>query len=42
MGRIEEAEGESNPIRTPAASTNLDPREHPETEPPTMSIYRQV
>ena len=28
-GRIEEAEGEGDPIGRPAVLTNLDPREHP-------------
>ena len=34
-GKIEEAEGESNYIGRPTVSTNPDPRELPETEPPT-------
>jgi hypothetical protein len=36
--RIEEAEGESYPTGRPTVSTNLDPRELPETEAPTRSI----
>lgn len=35
MGRIEAVEGEGDPIGRPTISTNLEPREHPETEPPT-------
>ena len=35
MERIEEAEGERDPIGRPSVSTNVDPRELPETEPPT-------
>lgn len=34
-GRIEGAEGDGNPIGRPTVSTNLDPWELPETEPPT-------
>jgi hypothetical protein len=39
-GRIEEAERGSDPIGRPAVPTNPDPREFPETEPPTRSIHR--
>ena len=34
-GKIEGAEGDGNPIGRPTVSTNLDPWELPETEPPT-------
>jgi len=34
-GRIEEDEGDSNPIGKPTVSTNLDAWELPETKPPT-------
>ena len=34
-GRIEETEGDGNPIGRPTVSTNLDCWELPETEPPT-------
>ena len=40
--RLEEAEEEVSPIGRPAVSTNPDPRELPETEPPTRSIHRPV
>ena len=33
--KLEEAEEEGDPIGRPAVSTNPDPRELPETEPPT-------
>jgi hypothetical protein len=36
--RIEEAEGEGDLIGRSAVSTNPDPRELPEIEPPTRSI----
>jgi hypothetical protein len=32
---MEKVEKEGNPIERPAVSTNLDPREYPETEPTT-------
>jgi hypothetical protein len=35
-GRIDRAEGEDDHIERPAVSTNPDPRELPETEPPTI------
>jgi hypothetical protein len=41
-GRIEEAEREIDPIGRPAVSTNPDPRELSDTEPPTRSIHRLV
>ena len=34
-GRIEETEGDGDPIGRPTVSTNLDPWELPETKPPT-------
>ena len=34
-GKNEGTEGDSNPIGRPTVSTNLDPWELPETEPPT-------
>ena len=34
-GRLEGAERDDNPIGRPTVSTNLDPWELPETEPPT-------
>ena len=34
-GRIEGGEWDANPIGRPKVSTNLDPRELPETELPT-------
>ena len=34
-GKIEGAEGDGNPIGSPTVSTNLDPWELPEKEPPT-------
>ena len=36
--RIEEVEGEADPIGKPAVSTNPDPRDLPETELPTWNI----
>jgi hypothetical protein len=42
MGRIEEAEGQSNPIGRPAVSTYPLPREFLETETPTRSIHGPV
>ena len=39
-GRTEEAERESKAIRRSAFSTNPDPREFPETEPPTRIMNR--
>jgi hypothetical protein len=41
-GKTEEAERESgsDPIGRPAVSTNPDPRELPETEPPTRNVHR--
>lgn len=41
-GRIEEAEREIDPIGRPKVATSPDPRELPETEPPTNSIRRLV
>ena len=41
-GMIEEAERESNPIGRWTVSTNLDPRELTETEPPTRNIHELV
>jgi hypothetical protein len=40
MGRIEEAEGKGYPIGRSEVSTNLDPRELPETEPPMRQHTR--
>jgi hypothetical protein len=34
-GRTEGAEGDGNPIGRPTVSTNLEPWDFPETEPPT-------
>ena len=34
--------GRADPIGRSAVSTNQDPRELPETEPPTRSIHRLV
>ena len=42
LGRTDEAEGEQDPIGKPAVSTNPDPRELPETEPPTRSTHGLV
>jgi hypothetical protein len=39
---LKEAEGENDPMGRPAASTYPDPRELPETEPPTRSTRRLV
>ena len=39
-GRTEGAEGDGNPIGRPTVSTNLEPWELPETEPPTKE-HRQ-
>ena len=36
--KIEGAEGDGNLIRRPTVSTNLDPWELPETEPPTNGL----
>ena len=36
--KLEEAEGESEPIGRPAVSINLDTREPPGTEPPTRQL----
>ena len=42
-GRIEGAEGDCNPIGRTTVSTNPDPLELPETEPPTKEyIHRLV
>ena len=38
----EEAERKSDPIERPAVSTNPDPRELPDTEPPTRTIQGTV
>ena len=37
---ISDTEGGSDTIGTPAVLINSDPRELPETEPPTRSIHR--
>lgn len=34
-GKTEGTEGDGHPTGRPTMSTNLDPREFPETEPPT-------
>jgi hypothetical protein len=39
-GRMEGTEGESKPTGKPAVSTNPDPREPPESEPPTRQHTR--
>ena len=37
-GKVEEAEGEGDPIERPAVSTNPDPWELPKTEPANRSF----
>jgi hypothetical protein len=39
---MEEAEEEVTHIGRPAVSTNLDPQELPDTEPPIRSIHELV
>jgi hypothetical protein len=40
--RLKKLKGRVTPIGRLAISTNLNPRERPETEPPTRSIHRQI